>query len=165
MAAGTGACKAYPKIAPLLMLKLGKADFTQGRSTYRDRHEEYPESTAKIYVRILIGESGLPIYAQVDTGAAWSVLDPRTAESLGLLEADGLPAKLNTRFGRMEGRLVRIPLRFPAEDGEFYDTDGTFFISPDWPPGQTFLGYSGLLDSIRFALDPQANHFYFGPGV
>jgi len=26
----------------------------------------------------------------------------------------------------------------------------------------TFLGYSGLLDRIRFALDPQANDFYFG---
>jgi hypothetical protein len=52
-----------------------------------------------------------------------------------------------------------------AEIGESYDTEGTFFISPDWPAGRTFLGYSGLLDSIRFALDPQANHFYFGPGI
>lgn len=26
----------------------------------------------------------------------------------------------------------------------------------------TFLGYSGPLDGIRFALDPQANDFYFG---
>lgn len=41
-------------------------------------------------------------------------------------------------------------------------TVGTFFVSQDWPSGLTFLGYSGLLDSIRFALDPQANHFYFG---
>jgi len=27
----------------------------------------------------------------------------------------------------------------------------------------SFLGYSGLLSNIRFALDPQANDFYFGP--
>ncbi len=62
--------------------------------------------------------------AQLDTGAAWSVLEPKVANLLG-----------------------------------------TFFICSDWPDGRTFLGYSGLLDSIRFALDPQANHFYFGPGV
>ena len=64
----------------------------------------------------------------------------------------------------MEGHLVRIPIRFLADEGESYNTEGTFFISPDWP-GCTFLGYSGLLDSLRFAFDPQANHFYFGPGV
>jgi hypothetical protein len=28
----------------------------------------------------------------------------------------------------------------------------------------TFLGYSGLLERIRFAVDPQQNNFYFGPG-
>jgi hypothetical protein len=43
-----------------------------------------------------------------------------------------------------------------------FAADGMFFVSPDWPTDQTFLGYSGLLDGIRFALDPQANHFYFG---
>lgn len=31
-----------------------------------------------------------------------------------------------------------------------------------WPDGMSFLGYSGLLDSLRFAVDPQANDFYFG---
>lgn len=146
------------------MLKLGEADFTRGRSTFLDHHPEFPESTAKIYVRLIVGEGDVLIHAQVDTGAAWSVLDPRTAQSLGLLDLDGLPTRLDTRFGRMEGRLVRIPVRFPADGGEPYETEGTFFVSPDWPGG-TFLGYSGLLDSIRFALDPQANHFYFGPGI
>jgi hypothetical protein len=55
-------------------------------------------------------------------------------------------------------------ITFLSDQGDPLDTYGTFFVSPDWP-GHTFLGYSGLLDSIRFALDPQVNHFYFGPGV
>jgi hypothetical protein len=149
------------------MLKLGGVAFTQGRSVFLDRQTDFPERTAKIYVRLLIGSIDLAVYAQLDTGAAWSVLDPTLARSLGLLERDPdeSPTLIDTRFGRMKGHLVRIPIRFLAEIGDSYDTEGTFFISPDWPPGRTFLGYSGLLDSIRFALDPQANHFYFGPGV
>jgi hypothetical protein len=147
------------------MLRLGEAGFTRGRSNYLDRRGEYPDSTAKIYVRLLIGARRLPIYAQVDTGAAWSILDPRAAQSLGILESDGLRTRLDTRFGSMKGNLVRVPVLFLADAGEDYETEGTFFISPDWPPGCTFLGYSGMLDAIRFALDPQVNHFYFGPGV
>ena len=145
-----------------MMLKLGGVDFTQGRSTFRDQSLEMWEPTAKIYVRVLVGDLARVVVAQLDTGAAWSVLDPLVARSLGLFEAEGHLTRLETRFGTMKGRLVRIPLRFIAEQGISLDTEGTFFISPDWPPGRTFLGYSGLLDAMRFALDPQANHFYFG---
>lgn len=147
------------------MLKLGGVPFTQGRSVYEDYHSKVREPTAKIYVRLLVGDIRVPVTAQVDTGAAWSILDPETAQSLDLLDSDGAVTVLETRFGRMKGHLVRIPVQFVADEGELLDTEGTFFISPDWPPGITFLGYSGLLDSICFALDPQANHFYFGPGV
>jgi hypothetical protein len=149
------------------MLKLGGVAFTQGRAIFLDHQRGWPEATAKIYIRLLVGDLELVVNAQIDTGAAWSVLDPLIARSLGLLDrgTDGNPTIIDTRFGRMTGHLARIPIRFLAEDGESYDTVGTFFVSPDWPPGRTFLGYSGLLDSIRFALDPQANHFYFGPGV
>jgi hypothetical protein len=68
-------------------------------------------------------------------------------------------------LGSKTGRLVRVGFSFVADEGEDLDTEGTFFVSPDWPRGLSFLGYSGLLDSVRFALDPQLNHFYFGPGV
>lgn len=146
------------------MLKLAGVPFTQGRSSFSDQDREYPEATAKIFVRLLVGDLGVAVTAQLDTGAAWSVLDPRVAEALGLLDARGFPAIIDTRLGRMTGRLVIVPLRFLADEGTSFDTEGTFFISPDSPPGRTFLGYSGLLDSIRFALDPQKNHFYFGPG-
>ena len=149
------------------MLKLGGVAFTQGRSIFLDHQQRWPETTAKIYVRLLVGYLDLVVNAQLDTGAAWSVLDPLLARPLGLLDRDTDEhlTIIDTRFGRMKGHLARIPIRFLAEEGESYDTTGTFFISPDWPPGRTFLGYSGLLDSIRFALDPQENHFYFGPGV
>lgn len=65
-------------------------------------------------------------------------------------------------MGIQQGYLVRASLVFVAEQGESLYTEGTFFIAQDWPERLVFLGYSGLLDSIRFALDPQQNDFYFG---
>jgi hypothetical protein len=148
------------------MLKLGGQDFTLGRCSFRDFLDGVPEMTAKVYVKICLeGRLESSLYAQVDTGAAWSVLDPVVAKTLGLLGREGELTQLHTRLGLMEGNLVRLPVTFLPDQGDPLETYGTFFISPDWPPGRTFLGYSGLLDSIRFALDPQANHFYFGPGV
>ena len=145
------------------MLKLGQTDFTGGRSKYRDFLKEPREPTAKIFVKISLEKDfASGIWAQVDTGAAWSVLDPLVAERFGYWDLDGAQIGLDTRFGLKWGTLVRIPIRFLADDGEDFDTEGTFFICPDWPPGRTFLGYSGLLDAMRFALDPRANHFYFG---
>lgn len=121
------------------------------------------EPTAKVYVRVRFDGITRLILAQLDTGAPWSVLAPDVAEELGLLGHPGDRIRLRTSLGIKDGILVRIPLKLMAEEGASLDIDGSFFVTPDWPEGMTFLGYSGLLDSIRFALDPQVNDFYFGP--
>ena len=124
--------------------------FASGRAKFLDHLPENPEPTAKIYVKVRL--AGLPgdQVAQLDTGAAWSILSPRRR------------VHLISRFGIHQGRLLRLPITFVAEEGESLHTDGTFFISSDWPSAVSFLGYSGLLANIRFALDPQSNDFYFG---
>jgi hypothetical protein len=148
------------------MLKLDRVDFSCGRALYLDSLREFQEPTAKIFVKVCLeGRIDSRFYAQLDTGAAWSVLDPVLARSFGLMGAEGLRTQLNTRLGTFKGALVPLTITFLAREGQNLDASGTFFISPDWPVGRTFLGYSGLLTSIRFALDPRANHFYFGPGV
>lgn len=146
------------------MLRLGDSAFVSGRSRFFDQIPGKPEPTAKIYVKIQFpGFKELHV-AQLDTGAAWSVLDPELASSLGILDLEGEPnLRLQTRFGIYTGKLIRLPFSLVADEGESLEAEGAFFVSPDWPEGLSFLGYSGLLDSIRFALDPQANHFYFGP--
>jgi hypothetical protein len=121
------------------------------------------EPTAKVYVRVRFDGINRLILAQLDTGAPWSVLAPDVADELGLLDQPGGRIRLRTSLGIKDGILVRIPLKLMADEGDSLDIDGSFFITPDWPEGMTFLGYSGLLDSIRFALDPQVNDFYFGP--
>lgn len=87
------------------------------------------EGTGKIFVRIIPQGIDAPILAQLDTGAAWSVL--------------------NAAF------------RIVAEEGRSLEVEAIVFVSPEWTE-QTFLGYAGLLERIRFGVDPQANDFYFG---
>ncbi|HEY3570991.1 MAG TPA: hypothetical protein VGP73_23875 [Thermoanaerobaculia bacterium] len=146
------------------MLTLYGGTFTCGRSRFSDSAPHWYEPTAKIFVRLRIG-SVQQVLAQLDTGAAWSVLAPDVADEACIPIESGDPALLSTRFGVKKGYLVRTGFSLVADEGEPLHAEGQFFICQDWPEGLNFLGYSGLLEFIRFALDPQANHFYFGPGI
>jgi hypothetical protein len=108
--------------------------------------------------------SSRDLLAQVDTAAAYSMLELELAEQLGVLDGDGEPATVSTRTGTIKGRLERIPVSLVAEEGESLELEATFLVSREWR-AKTFLGYTGFLDRIRIALDPPANLFYFGePG-
>jgi hypothetical protein len=93
------------------------------------------------------------------------VLSAEFAEAADVVVETGQPALMSTRLGLKRGFLVRIPLLLVADEGESLATEGTFFVPSEWPTDLIFLGYSGLLDSIRFAIDPEANDFYFGPSA
>jgi hypothetical protein len=144
------------------VLKLHGKDFTVGRSKFADRLEEHAEPTAKIYVKIRLDGLDAVLLAQLDTGAAWSVLEPEIADALDVLNNAGPTIRYNTRDGIIPGRLIRLPLIIVADEGDSVLVDATVFVSTEWRRGN-FIGYSGLLERIRIALDPQANYFYFGP--
>jgi hypothetical protein len=143
------------------VLTLDGAPFTSGRTRFLDASLEGAEPTAKIYVKILPEGVESPVVAQLDTGAPWSILETEIAEAIGVLDEGGVPTTISSRVGDVSGHLVRIPLTLLADEGSSLGIDATVFVSREWPRG-SFLGYSGLLESIRFALDPQANQFYFG---
>ena len=148
------------------MLKLYGDDFALGRARFFDHLPDRSEPTPKIFVKIALGGPRTPmtLLAQLDTGSAWSILDCESAEDIGLLTAPGIPRELRTPLGTINGRLVTVPIELIADEGTSLDIEAIFFISEDWP-GKTFLGYSGFLERIRFALDPPKNDFYFGePG-
>lgn len=130
--------------------------FATGKALFYDG----PEETAKVFVRVAF--SGLPgeFTAQLDTVAPWSVLSPDAAEALGL-SFEGKVRTLSTRRGRFHGVLQRVPLTLLADEGTSIDIEATFFLSRDWQDG-VFLGYGGMLEFIRFALDPPRNVVYFG---
>jgi len=139
------------------------APFASGRAKYSTHDAEASEGSVKIFVRIVSDALEGPILAQLDTGAAWSVLNTEIARELGLLPGGGEVARLSTRLGWIDGRLERATISIVADEGTSVDIDATVFVSADWQGG-TFLGYSGLLERIRFAVDPnpQASFFYFG---
>lgn len=119
------------------------------------------EPTAKVFVKVTFPGVDGDWLAQVDTGAAYSILELEAAIKLGLLDVAGLQTRLGTRLGELRGQLIRFPIKILADEGDSLTTEATFFVSGDWH-GATFLGYTGLLDKLRIALDSPANQFYFG---
>jgi len=143
------------------MLKLGGADFTTGRTKFSDTAPWAAEPTPKIYVKITPESLGVVLLALLDTGAPWSLLDAEVAETLGLLNGDGEPKTVKTWKGEVHGRLERVGLKLHADEGYSLDVEATILVSPQWHSGN-FLGYGGLLQHIRFAVDATNNLFYFG---
>jgi hypothetical protein len=144
---------------------LNGESFTTGRARFDDNLADKPEETAKVYVKIRLDcpDGPLVVPAQLDTGAAWSMLESEIAEAMGLFDEPGEEIPISTRLGRVSGRLVRTHLTLLADQGRSLLVESTVFVSPDWV-GPNFLGYSGLLDRVRIALDPGLgrNYFYFG---
>lgn len=143
------------------MLILDGEPFTSGQSRFFDQHPRFPEPSAKVYVQVKFAGLGGTWIAQVDTGAAFSILEADVAASLGLLGLQGPWTRLSTRLGVLTGQLIYLPVTLVADEGESLDVDAQFFVSPEWRGG-TFLGYTGLLAHLRIALDSPANLFYFG---
>lgn len=142
----------------------GGEQFSTGRARFFDDAPGVEEGTAKIYVKVEPEGLGAPVLAQVDTGAPWSILATEVAEAITLLEGQGEPITLRTRHGPIRGRLENTTITILADDGESLEVvEATVFVSREWLAGN-FLGYSGLLERIRFGVDPQRNDFYFGPG-
>ena len=103
-----------------------------------------------------------PVLAKIDTAAPWCIF---TAQIGRALRSDFRPLSegllLSTRLGSFRGSLYLVPVTFPALEGEPLLVDATAFVSPHWQGGN-FIGYEGLLQKLRFAVDPENNLFYFG---
>lgn len=143
------------------MLTLNGELFTSGRSRFLDHHPRFTEPTAKVFVKVIFTGLDRSWIAQVDTGAAYSILEVDVAASLGLLSPRGPWTRLSTRIGVLAGQLIHLPVTLVADEGQSLELEATFFVSPEWRGG-TFLGYTGFLDRLRIALDSPANLFYFG---
>ncbi len=61
--------------------------FAAGCAAFADT--DLTESSPKIYIRISLDNLLAPVLAQLDTGAAWSVLNVEIARRIGALDATG----------------------------------------------------------------------------
>jgi len=138
--------------------------FASGASGYWDAYPRMQETFPRIYVqfRPAGADPGSVFLALVDTGAHYCILNARVAEQIEDLLTDHLgEVDLRTARGPVRGSLYAHRIELIAEVGDDLDMGSTLFISPEWQ-APSFLGYTGALDRVRFAIDPEANRFYFG---
>lgn len=147
---------------PGILFRSGEP-FAIGACRYLDAHPGREEPLARIYVRLQL--EGLPteFLALLDTGGHYCLLN----EEMANLVREHLTAPLGevtlrTAFGPIRGELFLHRLRAIAEEGDSLDIEVTVFIPTGWQ-GPSILGYTGGLDRIRFAVDPEANCLYVGP--
>lgn len=144
------------------MLHIRGQEFTSGASEYFENNPSLKVSQDSIHVNIQI-EAGVSIVttARLDPATPWVVLNSEYNEQLGLYPGEPT-VTLATVAGRKVGSLERIPITLLAQEGNTLRVDATVFVCNDWNR-ENFLGYSGFLQRIRFAVDPQYCRFYFGP--
>lgn len=137
-------------------------EFTTGSARFRDSASSHLEPGSKVFVRFRIAEVDQEFLALLDAGATWSILDWEIAVLAGLRPESGQRIRYSGRWGTIEGSVITSTLFLPADEGEPLEIEANVFVSTDWNAGN-FIGYRGILERIRFALDPGENRFYFGP--
>lgn len=89
------------------------------------------------------------------------MLSQEAAEAAEILLATDLGRiTLQTARGRIQGNLYLMRIEIFAEVGEDLDLEVVALVASDWQ-GPSIIGYSGVLDRLRFAVDPQSNRFLF----
>jgi hypothetical protein len=139
--------------------------WARGSVAYRD-HAPGDRGNPRIVVDVRVGSS--TVLMVVDTGATWCVLDPEVAALARVAPGEHDPrVAVVIRGDRWDGHVVRATLALQADDGQDLVLDATVFV-PALDPGDewrhpSFLGYSGALERIRFAVDPGARRIWFAP--
>lgn len=136
-----------------------------GASEYSDAFPGLPEAHPRIYVRFRPQgvDPGLSLLGLVDTGAHYCILNQGGTELVGNLLTENVgEMRLRTAYGTMQGTLYLHRIEFLAEVGDNIDIEVTVLSCPGWQ-GPCFLGYAGVLDRLRFAVDPSKNHFKLSP--
>ena len=143
------------------MLNLSGEPFASNVARYYEEDPSLESDQTSIHVQIIIqGDIEIATFARLDPATPWVVLNAELTNTLGL-GASGPDATLRTNAGRMKGTLERYPILLAAEEGQSLEIDATLFVCSEWRRGN-FLGYTGLLERIRFAIDPASQLFYFG---
>ena len=117
-------------------------------------------------IKLLVKIEDVLTEAVVDTGGIYCILHPAAAADIGFdpLEWIG-DDKVKIRGVDCKGSLYRATLRIIADQGESLEQLVTVFVpvitAEEWGELPTFLGLSGCLEFLRFAIDPRTQQFYF----
>jgi hypothetical protein len=141
--------------------------FAEGVVEYRDYDPS--QNHSRIMIPVRFGDYPNIIFAVMDTGAPWCILAPNLASRarIDYYSEEVIDYVLVIRGSTMRGLVhTNVPIHIDALKGQGVTVPSTVFI-PELAPGQVwdlpnFLGLSGFLERIRFAVDPGNNLFYFG---
>lgn len=128
------------------------------------------EKWKKLPIQIQCRFGGLEITenAYLDTGAFWSIINKPTLEMTGIYDPNrNKDQPYRVRGNKLYGYLERMNVLILSDDkwGEDLLINSTFFVTDDHY-GPNVIGYNGMLDHIKFALQPsikvgQDNLFLF----
>ena len=145
------------------LLEAREGTFARGVSEYADARPGMEEPLARIYIPFQPAGTDIWHLALVDTGGHFFIPSPEVLAAIRERLTDSFDrTSLMTARGRIHGELYRHQLALISITGEDLDVDATVFVSPEWD-GPSVFGYTGMLERIRFAVDPATNLFYFGP--
>ena len=142
------------------------SDFAVGALRYLD---QVPGRERENRIVLEVHFGSLPSsFAVLDTGSPYCILSPNEANLLGIdyrTKATEQPL-LNIRGYKVPGWMVRLPIRLEPDQGDEIEIDASVFI-PNLSGNvvwafPNFLGLTGFLERIRFAVDPANNLFYYG---
>ena len=149
-----------------MLLTRGGESFTTGLARYLDSCPGRQEAQARIYVRFRPAgvDAELSFLALLDTGGHYFIPGPDVRD----LVRDHLTGKfgdvsLMTAYGLIRGELYPHQVTLIADAGEPLVIESTMFFSDEWEAPTSFMGYTGVLDRARFAVDSQNVLFHFGP--
>ncbi len=143
-----------------------RAPFATGASSYSDIHPGWPDPHSRIYVKFRPhGIDVDPVFlALLDTGGHFCIFNEVVAASVSDLLTDGLgTTTLRTAHGPVAGELYLLRVELIAETGKDLDLETVVFIAPEWR-APSYIGYSGALDRMRFAVNPEHSRWYFARG-
>ena len=139
--------------------------FAQGACPFVYRPATERETVHRIFVPVQIED--IQTEAVVDTGGVYLVCQPEIAALLSLDPASAIRTdELNIRGRKVPGALYRLYLTLLAEEGKSHKLEIIAFV-PRLEPNEpwnlpSFMGLTGCLEWIRFAVDPITDTFYFG---
>lgn len=147
----------------MLLTFADQSSFATGAASYDYNPAPGSDTSARVVLEVVI--AGQPTTALLDTGAPYLVCSPALVEVLRLAPGAALAHHtMLIRGYKVRGGLHRVALTIPAKEGTELSLEVMAFVpAPDEPFSfPSFLGFTGCLEWIRFAIDPFSQTFYFG---
>lgn len=145
-------------------IRVGPDEAFQGAGILRSAATAEVGRAEKPLVTVKVNDQ--PVEAVLDTGGVWFVLHPTLAYLSGITEGRYLhQERLSIRGLTVPGRVYRHPVELVSVEGAGVEVEMSLFVpdvdEDEWPL-PSFLGWQGCLSRFRFALDAEAERFYFG---